>query len=474
VLPGESQEAYDCRLEKWMGELAPANDVQRFQVQRAVDLSFKLERGDAVEEALGLENIRAAENAGTAVEEEIRTLTEKLLERPGVALSELRQTSGGCRWLLSQWIILRQRLMANQRLYGTERTRVMKLVGKGRDDVLRNDPLAIQWLTALLGVSFGSEPDKAQFVAGEMGGAPPADMHSSEFMLRARELGAMVPSREQSFALLQSYFTEMIDELEQHLALLHEIEAEDHAIAVQRARIDLDAAGKQVLKYQGDHARWFETALRRLEAMQNPRQPRPPGRPRKNQDEKVAAVTPAAVTAETPAAVPSPLAVGGSGPERGEETTETLGAGASRHRVDGSEAADPPTTTDATTKTPAATTTEAKIESPAKTPAATTIEAKMEAPTKTPAATTTEAKIESPPKTPAATSIEAKIGTRAARETQALARTLEGSAPTRHSSMMAMLSLYEWADMTCDAPSPPSYRRHAPARPGRPPPGAPL
>src|SRR5580700_1417957 len=55
VLPGESQEAYDRRMEGWMKDHAPANDSQAFMVTCLVDLSFKIARGDAVETALGLE-----------------------------------------------------------------------------------------------------------------------------------------------------------------------------------------------------------------------------------------------------------------------------------------------------------------------------------------------------------------------------------------------------------------------------------
>jgi hypothetical protein len=85
VLPGESQQAYDRRMEQWMKDHAPTNDSQAFMVTRLVDLSFKLARGDAVEEALGLEQILKAENADGSGQEAVETLAEGLWEEPSAS-----------------------------------------------------------------------------------------------------------------------------------------------------------------------------------------------------------------------------------------------------------------------------------------------------------------------------------------------------------------------------------------------------
>src|SRR5580658_9654596 len=130
VLPGESQEAYDRRMEEWMKDHAPTNDSQAFMVTRLVDLSFKIARGDAVEEALGLEQILEAETADGSGQEEVETLAEGLWEDPYAFLPKLRATSAGCLWLLSQWTMLCQALLRHKELYWTERTLALRLLGK--------------------------------------------------------------------------------------------------------------------------------------------------------------------------------------------------------------------------------------------------------------------------------------------------------------------------------------------------------
>src|SRR5262245_17398499 len=54
VLPGESEEAFQARMEKWMSEWNPEGDRQRFLVERAVIASWRMDRAVAVEEAMYL------------------------------------------------------------------------------------------------------------------------------------------------------------------------------------------------------------------------------------------------------------------------------------------------------------------------------------------------------------------------------------------------------------------------------------
>jgi hypothetical protein len=49
VLPGENARAYRGRLAKWTGTLGPRNDVESYLVERAVALSWQLDRVDRVQ-----------------------------------------------------------------------------------------------------------------------------------------------------------------------------------------------------------------------------------------------------------------------------------------------------------------------------------------------------------------------------------------------------------------------------------------
>jgi hypothetical protein len=425
VLPGESQAAYKERLEQWMEDFAPANSAQRFLVQRAVDLSVKIERGDVVEEALALELILEAQNMADGGLEEVEKLAAELPETRAAALCKLRKTSAGCLWQLEKWRVLRQRLETHKRFCLTERTLVLQLQGKRPVDALRSDPVAVKWLTVLLGASYPPDYDKVQCFARELGLYPPSDMHVSEFNLRVAELAAAVPAQSQCLSLLQAYVAETILDLENHLEIIQELEQEKRAIALQRARIDLDERGKQVLRYQSSHRGSFEAALRRLDVLQNPRQPRPPGRPRKTRPE-----APATTQGSGQPSASSEQSGSELGP--GEITTEAQQTAVS-----------PEQTSDSMTTAPV-TTIETCTDAPIVNSAATTNEAKNDAGSKNSVATTNEAKNDAGSENSVATTNEAKDCAEAIDEFHAVLQTMGPGTPTRDELVAMGPELHEW------------------------------
>ncbi|HZW31807.1 MAG TPA: hypothetical protein VFF52_13930, partial [Isosphaeraceae bacterium] len=51
VLPGEDPQQYQGRLEAWIADLQPQNDVEQTLVERAVTLTWQLERAARAEAA---------------------------------------------------------------------------------------------------------------------------------------------------------------------------------------------------------------------------------------------------------------------------------------------------------------------------------------------------------------------------------------------------------------------------------------
>ena len=238
VLPGESQTAYVERLDQWMEDFAPENSAQSFLVQRAVDLSFKLERGDSVEAALAMDVGLQAQKGDPEIQGAVDRLGEQLWEGGGAAAEGVaRKSSFGCLWLLSQWEVLLQELEKHRRLYGSERKRVLQLQAKQRLDIVRSDPVAIKWLTAMVGAAFSSaEYDMADVIKAELGTEATKKLHTSELDLRLKELAAAVLPQPQSLGLLRAYFAETIAELKEHLESVRELEDQKRAIALERAR----------------------------------------------------------------------------------------------------------------------------------------------------------------------------------------------------------------------------------------------
>src|SRR5215472_9492970 len=75
VLPGEDAQQYQGRLDAWMGDLQPRNDLEQTLVERAVTLTWQLDRAERAEAARLSSIIRAApEDAVRRQEEEAAAL----------------------------------------------------------------------------------------------------------------------------------------------------------------------------------------------------------------------------------------------------------------------------------------------------------------------------------------------------------------------------------------------------------------
>jgi hypothetical protein len=272
VLPGENQEQYDQRMAQWMQDYAPEDDAQRFLVGRLVNLSWKLERGDAVEEALALDLIDEAEEAAEARrQEEVARLAEKLPTQWAATARALRTTSAGCRWLLAEFEKLREHIAAHHCLYAHQRLRLLHMLGKERLDAVRADPVAVRWIPVLVGATYSRKPDVVKQVSLESGGLIPEWIHRDEYWDWMQKLADMVPEVRPAKELLKAYLGEAVAEIKQHLVAALKRERRRGTTAVKRARIDLSASGKSLLSYQLGNERAFQGVQRRIDAMQSPK-----------------------------------------------------------------------------------------------------------------------------------------------------------------------------------------------------------
>ena len=475
VIPGESQEAYDERLAEWMEDYAPKTGAVRFLVQRAVELSFKLERGDVVEEALSDEALLEAQYGTDRSPEVIAKLAATLPDDPHAIVPQLRASSGGCAWLLSRWEVLLSQLLKYRRLNWTERSWAVLYLGKFPADGLRNDPLVIRWHKVLLGSYYRPQDDLVLAAAGALGTTCPVDMHPTEFEYRAKELAKLIPGAEESYSTLQSYIEEVIAELKKRRKFLRKLEQEKRTVALRRARIDLGEDGKQLLRYQTSHRGSLETTLRRIDALQNPRQPRPPGRPKKTRPEVVTAEPTAAMTAPAgpedsgAGVVESGSATGASGLdsvesgsgfesslfEVGNQTAEGQGAVASQDRTNDSEPMATEATqsaSDASIENRPATTNEPESLEVSKNSAGTTTEPETDA-LENSAATTNEPETDALENS-AATTNEAKSDDEVLNQIQVYYRSRGFHVPSRETIEAMGLEIRDWVQAVIDANPP--------------------
>ena len=151
VLPHEDAEAYQQRLDDWTADLQPRTKMERYLVERAVRVSWQLDRADFHERARLVRRIeqlrreRAKTGGGPA-----RALVKQLLAipketevyqipsendpprvQPAHLVAQLEATAAGCQALLDEWFGL-WNFLAGEKDKTTPRLPDQQMVGDGR------------------------------------------------------------------------------------------------------------------------------------------------------------------------------------------------------------------------------------------------------------------------------------------------------------------------------------------------------
>jgi hypothetical protein len=163
VLPGEDPQEYQGRLDAWIADLQPTNDVEQALVERAVTITWQLDRAERAETArlAGLIRVAPAE-AVLRQEEEAAALGQRLFhdrrgplplyphslysfpgqprvsssglsddpDAPPRLLLRLESTAAGCRWLLDRWAELRGLLDRGQTWQSADKLKAIRLLGR--------------------------------------------------------------------------------------------------------------------------------------------------------------------------------------------------------------------------------------------------------------------------------------------------------------------------------------------------------
>src|SRR5262249_45425907 len=158
ILPGEDPEVYQDRLDAWLDKFAPGDAVEHYLVQRAVHVSWQLDRADRAEVAALVDAIdhqaeRHAEEArklGADLfdippgpigrEPDPDSLAERTLLswpfepehdlHPANLVARLEATAAGCDWLRREWAELGEILDAGGKWTAFDRVRAIRLLGK--------------------------------------------------------------------------------------------------------------------------------------------------------------------------------------------------------------------------------------------------------------------------------------------------------------------------------------------------------
>ena len=190
VLPGEDAEALQHRLDAWSEALLPQDDLEQYLVERAVRISWQIDRADRAEVARLTGRIRDADTVAlhrqedqdavalgrrlfwdrrgpTALYPHFPLKDQLLAERkprtsisgladdpddPARLVIRLESTASGCRWLLDQWAELRDLLDQDLLWQPIDRFRAARLLGKQPIDAA-DDPVCDRNLPLVLGIA---------------------------------------------------------------------------------------------------------------------------------------------------------------------------------------------------------------------------------------------------------------------------------------------------------------------------------
>jgi hypothetical protein len=168
LLPDEDVKAFKDRMIGWIDALEPRNRIELFLAERAVYLSWQLDRvSRAQSAALVLKALTAAEDRENRVTKEVADLTQRLFriprgrladharaesrqarqgdswpgvfddaDHPARLVGQLESTGAGCQWLLDRWNDLGEILEKGRIWRGTDRFKAMRLLRVHPIDVL--------------------------------------------------------------------------------------------------------------------------------------------------------------------------------------------------------------------------------------------------------------------------------------------------------------------------------------------------
>jgi hypothetical protein len=177
VLPGEDAAALTGRIDAWTADFQPRNQLERDLIERAVRVSWQLDRVEQAYVARLTANILKAtsgENQPVEVESDVLTLGTRLFQdltkphgfspgivvdpnNPALIVPRLESSGPGCRWLLDRWAEVRSLLEQDQPWQSPDKLRAIRLLGRHPLDALDEPQVANVFLACHTIDSSGGE-----------------------------------------------------------------------------------------------------------------------------------------------------------------------------------------------------------------------------------------------------------------------------------------------------------------------------
>jgi hypothetical protein len=276
ILPGESAEELQERCDRWVKDLRPMSEPERYEVFNAVHATWRQDRMRRAE-AIALADLvdKTTEQFYEQKEQEARDLIARLPEAPGDCVQGLRNSTAGLTWMIDQIEILvieieptngepRTGISPNQRRH------LIHLCGKRAVDLFAE--IQVAYVNRLyLALAVAQQPHPAKAAIRELQGDRPPAMEASEFEDRLQNAVAHLPPFDKAHAELNHYLATMHAELTERRALIALREERDLARAIGKAKGDAGAETAQRQRVENSMDRQRRMSLKEFRALVNSR-----------------------------------------------------------------------------------------------------------------------------------------------------------------------------------------------------------
>jgi hypothetical protein len=266
AIPGEEADALKARIDEWIADSRPHNEVERELIERAARASWQLERVEQAQVARLTEIIlKATSGKNDEVENEVLNLGQRLFEDlasadgfaphplgdsddPAQIVRRLESSAPGCQWLLDRWAELGTLLQHEQPWQYPDQIKALRLLGLRPLDLLSDSRVAVVFLACHTIDSSGRDAFD-QF----------RNESDPEFLKSIRE--DLEPLRPQGPAQAKDALSKIIDRAVSGLELKAELRRErderDAASAPARLAFDTSRKGELLRKYEASCQRAF-------------------------------------------------------------------------------------------------------------------------------------------------------------------------------------------------------------------------
>ncbi|HEV3122922.1 MAG TPA: hypothetical protein VGY53_13500 [Isosphaeraceae bacterium] len=279
VLPHENAIELDARINKWINDLKPRNDVELELVKSAANLSWELERARRCQTARLAERVRKAQlKADERRMKEVGELARRLLyntgaktlptsgrpweDNPAAFLKGLEKSAEGCRWLLDRWAGLRVLLDRDSAWTFGDMFCLIRLLGKYPIEAI-NDPE----LNAIFLAWDAVVPGRAERFWKECKQCRPLQDPGFSDFGRWREIADRPADAAAAIKFFETLMDEQMARLEELLELHEEIAGDEAVELADRVSSDSSARGERLRREQTALGREFRQTLEVLMKM---------------------------------------------------------------------------------------------------------------------------------------------------------------------------------------------------------------